>query len=69
MPRPKVSEFEPTTVYDDGREQHSTSFFQGIPHENRVDKSRLAERALLQGAKSGLLDDRVAVDGESIVFP
>ncbi len=69
MPRPKVSEFEPTTLVDDGRDQHGTGFFHGVPHENATDKSRLAERSLLQGAKGGLLDDRVAVDGESIVFP
>lgn len=69
MPRPKVSEFEPTTLVEDGRDEHSTMFFHGIPHENSTGKERLAERSLLQGAKGGLLDDRVAVDGESVVFP
>ncbi len=62
--RPAISEFESTTLIEDGRDQHGTSFYSGIPEENAVDTSRLAERALLQGAKSGLLDDRVAVDGE-----
>jgi len=69
MPRPKVSEFEPTTLVDDGRDEHSTGFFHGVPHENSTSKARLAERSLLQGAKGGLLDDRVAVDGESVEFP
>ncbi len=62
--RPAISEFESTTLIEDGRGGYGTSFYSGIPEENAVDTSRLAERALLQGAKSGLLDDRVAVDGK-----
>jgi len=48
-------EVDPTT-------QHA-HFFSGVPRENRTDKSRLAERSLLQGAKGGLLEERVTVDG------
>ncbi len=68
MARPTISGFENTTVTPDDidhAEQH-VHFFRGVPRENRSDDSRLAERALLQGAKSGLLDERVAVDGEDL---
>ena len=62
--RPRITEFEQTTLVEDGRDEHSISFYLGIPAENAVNTDRLAERALLQGAKSGLLDDRVSVTGE-----
>jgi len=69
---PIVSEFDNTTVTPDEvdpERQQRHHFFEGVPRENRTDKSRLAERALLQGAKSGLLDDRVSVDGVEEEFP
>lgn len=68
MAKVRVSSFDiehNTTVTPDEVDtihQH-VHLFSGIPRENRTDKSRLAERALLQGAKSGLLEDRVTVDG------
>lgn len=62
-------EFDDTTLVEDGRDDHyGMSFRSGIPKENRANDDRLAERALLQGAKSGLLDDRVAVDAEESEF-
>ena len=69
--RAKVSsEFDDTTLVEDGRDdRYGMRFHSGVPLENRANKSRLAERALLQGAKSGLLDDRVSVDGEEVEFP
>ncbi len=63
------SEFDETTLVDDGRDNHhGMSFHSGVPKENRTNNDRLAERALLQGAKSGLLDDRVSVDAEESEF-
>ena len=63
------SEFDDTTLVDDGRDlDYGISFHTGVPKENRTNDDRLAERALLQGAKSGLLDDRVAVDAEESEF-
>lgn len=59
-------EFADSTVTPDEvhpATHHGTSFWEGVPRENRTDKSRLAERALLQGAKGGLLEERVVVDG------
>ncbi len=69
--RARVStDFDETTLVEDGRDKHfGMNFHSGIPKENRVDNSRLAERALLQGGKSGLLDDRVSVTGKKVVFP
>ena len=70
MAKVRVSSFDiehNTTVtpedHIDPTTQHA-HFFSGVPRENRTDKSRLAERALLQGAKSGLLHERVSVDAE-----
>ncbi len=66
---PKISEHDNTTLIDDGRDDvYGQAFHSGVPRENAVDNSRLAERALLQGAKSGLLDDRVSVTGEESEF-
>ena len=63
-------EFDETTLVEDGRDDvYGVDFYSGIPEENRADDSRLAERALLQGAKSGLLDDRVSVNAEEVEFP
>lgn len=66
--RPHTSEFDNTTVTPDDLDHASqhVHFFSGVPRENRADTSRLAERALLQGAKGGLLDERVAVDAEEL---
>ncbi len=65
--RPNVS--HATTLVEDGRDNNfGSSFYSGVPRENAVNTDRLAERALLQGAKSGLLDDRVAVDAEESEF-
>lgn len=63
-----ISPFESTTVLDEDDNVGRHHFFEGVPRENRTNKSRLAERALLQGAKSGLLDDRVSVDGVEETF-
>ena len=65
----RISEFDETTLVEDGRDGHGTNFYDGIPAENAVNTDRLAERSLLQGAKGGLLDDRVSVDGELVEFP
>ena len=63
-----ISPFESSVVLDENDNKGNHHFFEGVPRENRTNKSRLAERALLQGAKSGLLEDRVVVDGVEEVF-
>lgn len=70
MPKVRAVFHGNTTVTPDDVDpvhQHS-HFWDGIPRENRPDNSQLAERALLQGGKSGLLDDRVSVDREDEGF-
>ncbi len=64
--RVKISGFESSTLLDRERSgfHDSVGFHSGVPRENAVNDDRLAERALLQGAQSGLLDDRVSVDAE-----
>ncbi len=72
MPKSKPSNVfhgNTTVTPDDVDPVHQRAhFFDGIPRENRSDRSQLIERALLQGAKSGLLDDRLAIDREDEGF-
>ncbi len=68
--KPTAVHYGNTTVTPDEVDsvhQHA-HFYSGIPRENRSDRSQLIERALLQGAKGGLLDDRLAIDREDEGF-
>lgn len=61
-----IHPFDESTVTPDEvdpTDMPTQRFWEGVPRENRTDKSRLAERSLLQGAKGGLLEERVVVDG------
>lgn len=67
--KPTVHHGNTTVTPDEVDPVHQHAhFFSGIPRENRSDRSQLIERALLQGAKSGLLDDRLAIDREDEGF-
>ncbi len=67
--KPPVASYQTTVTPDDlDHTDTRVRFYSGVPRENRTDDSRLAERALLQGAKSGLLDDRLANDAKESDF-
>ena len=62
----KIRGFEETAKLDNDERDVTDHihFYNGVPRENATDTSRLAERASLQGAGSGLLHERASVDGE-----
>ena len=65
----KIRSYESTTLLENDRSfDEDIHFYDGVPRENAVNDSRLAERSLLQGAGSGLLHDRVATDAEEEKF-
>lgn len=67
--RVKIRGFEESTLLNNEREFDDTiHFYRGVPRENAVNDDRLAERSLLQGGQSGLLDDRVSIDAEESDF-
>lgn len=53
---------------DNSTPQDHIHFFNGVPRENATNNSRLAERASLQGAQSGLLHERASIEGEEEEF-
>lgn len=65
----RIFGFESSTLLDKERDFDDTvRFHSGVPRENASSRDRLAERSLLQGGQSGLLDDRVAIDAEEEEF-
>ncbi len=67
----KVRSYEESTLLDADNSHSFDShihFYSGVPRENASNRDRLAERSLLQGGQSGMLDDRVAIDAEEEEF-